>query len=364
MSVRCASAWTSARDPAPLLRQRARLAASAPDRRGTRWRTPVIPSSTPTLRLPPTSAGAYLRLLGASLAWGGGAIAVKYAVLAMPPVAMAFARYLIAAVILVGLLALARWRLPRRRDLPLLFLLGVTGIFGFAVPFNAGLQFTGAGEGSVLTAFSPFVSFLFAAWLLGDRLTIRRLAAGLLSLAGVVLLVASGPPATATSPNRLLGDLLVLVAAVNWGVYSVLVRLVQRRGVELLEMTTWSIVIGVVLMALALPVEPRPLDLSAIGPDVLVAVLYAGLVSSVLAYLWWNEGVRRIGPARASLFTNLNPVAAVGIAAVLFGERFTPLQAVGAALVIAGLIIVNVQTITLGRGSRRLMARSPRHLPK
>jgi drug/metabolite transporter (DMT)-like permease len=327
----------------------------------------MIPSPTPTLRLPPTgagAAGAYLRLLGASLAWGGGAIAVKYAVLAMPPVAMAFARYLIAAVILLLLLALARRRLPRRRDLPLLFLLGVTGIVGFAVPFNAGLQFTGAGEGSVLTAFSPFVSFLFAAWLLGDRLTVRRVAAGILSLAGVVLLVAGGPPATALSPNRPLGDLLVLVAAFNWGIYSVLVRLVQRRGVELLDMTTWSIVIGVFLMALALPVEPRPIDWSAIGPDVLVAVLYAGLVSSVLAYLWWNEGVRRIGPARASLFTNLNPVAAVIIAAVLFGERFTPLQAGGAALVIAGLVIANVQSTTVGRVTRRLTLRPPRHLPK
>ncbi|MCS6802654.1 MAG: DMT family transporter [Chloroflexota bacterium] len=299
-----------------------------------RWR--------PSLPREPGAAGAYLRLLGASLAWGGGAIAVKYAVLALPPVAMAFARYLIAVAILAALLALTRRRWPRRDDLPLLFLLGLTGVFGFAVPFNAGLQFTGAGEGSVLTAISPFVSFLFAAWLLGDRLTARRLVAGGISLGGVAVLVSGGPPATAISPNRVLGDLLVLIAAVNWGVYSVLVRLIQQRGVELLAMTTWSMIIGVALMALALPFEPRPIVWQALGPDVLAAVLYAGLVSSVLAYLWWNESVRRIGPARASLFTNLNPVVAVVIAAVLFGEWFTPLQAAGAALVIAGLVIANL----------------------
>ncbi|GIW05294.1 MAG: hypothetical protein KatS3mg060_0099 [Dehalococcoidia bacterium] len=322
----------------------------------------LLPSGTPLMRQPPTgrgTGGAYLRLLGAALAWGGGAIAVKYAVLAMPPVAMAFWRYLIAAVILVALLVLGRRSLPKLGDLPLLFLMGLTGIFGFAVPFNAGLQFTGAGEGSVLTAFSPFVSFLFAAWLVGDRLTVRRLAAGVISLAGVVLLVAGGPAATATSPNRLLGDLLVLVAAFNWGVYSVLVRLIQRRGVDLLDMTAWSIVVGVGLMALVLPFEPRSIEWSAIGPDVLLAVIYAGLISSVFAYLWWNEGVRRIGPARASLFTNLNPVAAVIIAAVVFGERFLPLQAAGAALVLAGLAIANVQPATVVRVSRRLTLRPP-----
>jgi drug/metabolite transporter (DMT)-like permease len=291
--------------------------------------------------------------VSASLAWGGGAIAVKYAVLAMPPLAMAVVRYAIAAVVLLALVALWRRGLPRRGDLPLLMLMGVTGIFGFAAPFNAGLQFTGAGEGSVLTAFSPFVSFLVAAWLLGDRLTVRRVVAGVVSLGGVALLVAGGPEATTTSPNRLLGDLLVLVAAFNWGVYSVLVRLAQRRGVDLLDMTAWSIMFGTVFLALALPFEPRPIVWSALGPDVALAVVYAGLVASVLAYLWWNEGVRRLGPSLASLFTNLNPVAAVAIAALLFGERFLPWQAVGATLVLTGLAVANLQPGAVARATRR-----------
>ncbi|MFN8533963.1 MAG: DMT family transporter [Dehalococcoidia bacterium] len=298
--------------------------------------------------------GAYARLSGAAFAWGGGAVAVKYAVTAMPPVTTAVARYLIAATILLTLLAVGRRPLPRRGDLPLLALMGFTGAFGFAIPFNIGLQFTGAGEGSVLTAFSPFISFVFAAWLLGDPLTMRRVTAGVISLVGVLLLVVGGPQPSDTGANRLVGDLLVLVAAFNWGVYSVLVRVIQRRGVELLDMTTWSVVFGVLLMALVAPFDSRPIVWSAIGPDVVLAVVYAGVVSTVLAYLWWNEGVRRIGPPRASLFTNLNPIVGIGIAAVLFGERFLPLQAVGTVLILSGLLIANLQPAAVARLSRRI----------
>jgi drug/metabolite transporter (DMT)-like permease len=233
----------------------------------------------------------------------------------------------------------------------LLALAGLTGVPGFAILFNVGLQYTGAGEGSVLTAFSPFVAIVAAAIILGEPLTLRRIGAGVVSLVGVFFLVLGGPQ-QAEGANRLLGDVLVLFAAFNWGLYSVLVRVLQQRGVGLLDMTAWSMILGVLMMVAVLPFEQRPNDWAAVTPDILAAVLYAAIFASVLAYIWWNEGVRRIGPQRASLFTNLNPIAAVTISAFLFGERFAALQAVGAALILTGLAVANVQPGAVARLSK------------
>ncbi|GIW12015.1 MAG: permease [Dehalococcoidia bacterium] len=306
------------------------------------------------MRQPPTGQGgmtAYLLLAGAALTWGGGAIAVKVAVAAIPPLMLVTARYGVAATVLSLLLVWQRRPLPRRRDLPLLLAMGLTGVVGFAAPFNAGLQFTGAGEGAILTALSPFVAMLLTAWWLREPVTLRRVVAGIVALVGVALLVLAGPAATAVGPNRGLGDLLVLAAAISWGTYSVLVRFAQRRGLSLLDTTAWTVIVGALISLPVLPFEPRPLTVAALELAVVGAVLYTGICASVMAYLAWNEGVRRIGPSRASLFNNVNPVAAAIISAVLFGERLTVLQLVGAVLVLSGLVVANLQPAALARAT-------------
>ncbi|MBI3965733.1 MAG: DMT family transporter [Chloroflexi bacterium] len=281
----------------------------------------------------------YLMLAGTAGLWGGSAIAVKLALPDLPPVTIAAARFATGAVTLVLLL---RWRgelsLPPARQIPIMLVLGLLGGLGFTGLYTYALQYTGAGEGSLIAALSPIVTVLVAAATIGERITGQKLVGTMLSFAGVAALVGFGP-VTGTGEHRLFGDLVMIAAALSWGSYSVVAR-VAMRETPMLHVSAYSVLVGAVGLAVVAAFEPqRVSDPLAIRWQTWLCVLYMGVPATALGYLWWNEGVRRIGASRAAAFSNLSPVSSVVGGYLMLGERFAPGQIVGAALVIAGLAL-------------------------
>jgi drug/metabolite transporter (DMT)-like permease len=280
---------------------------------------------------------AYVYVNFATLMWAGNMTLGRALRGQIGPLTLTAARVLIAAVLLL----LFFRRLPpadRRlgRDGPLLIGMALTGIVGFPILLYYALRFTTATNAALINGTGPLVTAALAAVLLSERLRVGQLAGAVLSLFGVALVIGMGVRGmVAGGVNR--GDLIMLLDAAIWGLYSIMGRVVMRNRSNLsaTAFATWF-ALPPLLVGAILEWQTNPPDLTPAG---FLGVLYIGVFAAFLAVVLWNEGVRRTGPSGAMAFYNMLPVFGALLGALFLGERLAPLQVAGAAFVVLGGLI-------------------------
>lgn len=238
-------------------------------------------------------------------------------------------------------LALIR-RLPpaeRRvgREWPYLLGMALTGVFAFPALLYLALQFTTASNASLINGTGPLMTAVLAAVLLHEKLRGFQLVGAVVSLVGVFLIIGgNGAVAGALIPN--IGDLIMLANVALWGLYSVLARFVTRsRGV--ISATAFSTWLALLFLYPAMFMEWRQTPPALNDPALLLTMLYIGAFPAFIAFLAWNEGVRRVGPSGAMVFYNMLPVFGALLGALFLGETLGLGQIAGGALVIGGGLI-------------------------
>ncbi len=285
----------------------------------------------------------YLLLAIPPLCWAGNFIVGRAVHADIPPLALTFWRWTVAAAVLAPLAAADGWRRRSsiRMHLGRLVLLALTGVALFQFAVYQGLRTTTAISGALIIATIPVVIPIVAFLLDGSRLS-RPQAAGIaVSFAGVMVIILKGEVGAIAHFALLPGDLWMLVAVVAWSLYSVVVR---NRPPELPPLTLLFAVVmlGLVMLAPGYAWEAAVRGGFRPTPSALLAIAYVGVFASVIAFVCWNEGVARIGAARAGLFIHLLPVFAAGLAILFLGERLHAYHIVGVVLVGAGLGLSSV----------------------
>lgn len=261
----------------------------------------------------------------------------KYSVAYLSPVSIGGWRFLLAGLTLLPLVGL-REGLDlsgiRRNIVPLFVMAGI-GISGFNLLLFYGLKLTSPVNGALIMALCPALITLLSALLTGDKIHSRQGAGLLLGLTGVAIVVSGGSIHALLSLSFQTGDLLVLLAALCWAIYSTIPKRFIH-GLQPLQVTVSTIVLGGLLMSSF--ASATTTDFLSVPPvGVIVAVLIMSLLGSVLAYLWWNDGVRQVGAAKAGVFMNLVPVFATLIGVAL-GQKVAGSQLLGAILVVGGVL--------------------------
>lgn len=272
------------------------------------------------------------------LIWGTNFSMIKISLVQIPPMAFAALRFTGAALVLWLIM---RWRegavsLPSR-SLWKLTWIGIVGNTFYQIFFTYGLSITTAANGALLIAIVPTLVALSGALLGIERLT-RNIGAGVaLAFLGVCLVVAARGGA-ALSLETIVGDLLMLGCAVSWTIYTLGVRTLAA-GISPLRITTMTMVTGVPgLLLLSIPDLLRN-DWLAVSPAAWGGLAYATLLGLVVAYVLWNNSVRLVGGNRTAIYGCAIPLVAALAAWLLLDERLVPLQGVGAALIVAGVLL-------------------------
>ena len=286
--------------------------------------------------------GVAVKLALVGVFWGAAYVAGRFVMGEMAPWTAIAVRFAIATVCLLTILALLpeKDRAVNRADLPGLVGLGLVGVLGFNLLFFLGLSSTGAVNATLVGAATPAVTALLAAFVLGERLRAAQWAGIGLSLAGAVAVITNGSLAAFLALSFNPGDLLIAAAGVAWAVYTVAGnRLFQRY--RPITVTAYTYVAAA---SLVLPLAAGSAAISGVQDLDLSgwtwgALLFLGTVSSVLGFIWWNEGVAVLGPSRTGIFNNLVPVSGLVLGSVLLGEAVTPVHLAGAGLVIAGVLL-------------------------
>ena len=279
-----------------------------------------------------------LLLLGMITVWAINFSVVKWAVTAIPPLQFNGVRFALASLAMLAAAKWRGWRLEfRPQDRWRLFGLGLMGNTLYQVLFILGISRTTAGNCAFILAFTPVV-VTAGEWLAGYRSLSRvGLFGVVLSCAGLAAVVL-GKQGLEIGGATLAGDVLVFLATLCWGAYTVLVvPLVNRYSSHGVTMATLlSGTPGLILIALpqAFSVEWQQVPLAA-----WLGLIYSGLLSIAAAYLIWNLAVQRVGGARTAAFSNLTPVLAALIGWVLLGETWRPIQTAGAAGVLLGVLL-------------------------
>jgi drug/metabolite transporter (DMT)-like permease len=170
-----------------------------------------------------------------------------------------------------------------------------------------------------------------------ERVSARAWLGIALSIAGIGLVVAGGS-AVAPGQSTLLGNGLVLLGSLCWAVFTVLLKPYMNR-VDGVQVSAATMAGG----ALALLVVASPsivaADWQTVAPSAWGAIAYSGIAGLVIAYLFWYRGVRVLGPTRTAMYVNLQPVFALLIAWIVLSEQPGTAQLLGAASVMAGLLL-------------------------
>lgn len=287
-----------------------------------------------------TFRGALYGLTAAAI-WGGMYVVSDQVLPIIPPFTLLSIRLVLGLIVLGIILANSRGdlRWPTRSEV--VKLLGV-GMAGFGI--SVGAQFVGtdlsnAVNGALVTSASPAFILIFAALLLREKLTLRRIAAVTLATLGVIVII--DPSKIDLSSSTFMGNIVLAVAAVTWGLFSVLVKRVSRNGADTLIVTFFGFAGGLLLTLPAAFIELPPRPIGTVDLNIILGILYLGIISTAGAMWLWNRAFALVEASTASLFFFAQPLVGA-LLGVLIGQPLTP-ALIGGGLLIALAVLLSVR---------------------
>jgi drug/metabolite transporter (DMT)-like permease len=276
--------------------------------------------------------------------WAANFIVVKAAIEQIPPVTFAFLRFGLAA---LTLLLLLRWRegriaLPRRDVLPILGL-GALGFGIYQILWSVALQDIPAGDSALLIATTPVITALLAVTNGADTLTRTKLLGSLVSFAGVGVIVSAGHGLSLGS--ALVGDVLTLVAALCWSIYTAFGAPILRRHSPL-RTTAWAMVGGSLVLALPGAWQAVGLDWGGVRSDAWAGLAFSAFLPAGVANVVVFNAIRLVGPTRITAYQFLVPFMAVLLGAVFLAEGVRVGQLLGGLVIVLGVMISRVDRVT------------------
>lgn len=286
----------------------------------------------------------YLLLTLTALFWSGNIVVGRGLRADVPPVALAFWRWVIALACTLPL-AWPHWRRQwpaLRKGWLAVLLLGLLGIGGYNTFAYVGLQYTTATNALLLNSFIPIVTIAISWAFLGKHLNRVEGLGVLVSLAGVATVVSQGDMGVLAGLRLNRGDLWLLLAVVTWALYTVGLHK-RPAGVHPALLMATLTVVGILSLAPAYAWElgwlggpGRHMSLHA---GSLAGVLYVGIIPSFIGFIFYNRGVAEVGANKASLFIHLMPVFGTLLSALFLGEVPHLYHGVGIALIFAGIYL-------------------------
>jgi drug/metabolite transporter (DMT)-like permease len=271
------------------------------------------------------------------LIWGVNFSVMKLAIAQMPALPFTAVRFTLASLLLW--LALRVIEGPGRlapAEMRRLVVLGVVGNTCYQLAFILGLAHTTATNSALIVATVPTVVAVIAGARGLERVTPRMWWGIGLGTLGVGLVIAAS--GIEFSTGTLHGDLLTVLAVFCWAGYTVGLRRLPD-GVSPLRVTTVTSIAGTPGLVLAGLPELLRLDWRTVAGTTWAALAYATLLSLVVAYLLWNRSVQAVGGTRTAIYMCVTPLVAAVAAWAMLGEQARPSQAVGAILIIAGVLL-------------------------
>lgn len=290
-------------------------------------------------------------LIGISLAvlatfiWSGNFIIARGVIKDIPPVTLAFYRWLTATIIILPFAwkyFFAELNVIKQRFLFFL-LAAATGVSMFnTFVYIAGHYSTAINMAILGTCTSPIISVILARIFLRERIPALRIIGMIVCISGILILLSNGNFQTLVAFKFTKGDWWILAAALTFAIYNTSVR--KKPGaIHPVNFLFAIFMLGTIILLPFYLFELKNEGGFAFNTFNLSAILYLGIGASVICFLIWNKAIVALGSGRTALFGNLIPVFSSIEAVFLLNEKITSIHIISFILVVAGLVIANLK---------------------
>jgi drug/metabolite transporter (DMT)-like permease len=289
-----------------------------------------------------------LMLLVTMLIWGSTFVVTKGINEQVPPFTLAFVRVTIGAVVLL----MCAWVRQARGGshspwsaLPwaAMITMGLIGVVLYYAVFNYSLVYTSASQGALVQSCIPAMTALVAVVWLREHASGLRWTGIALSMIGI-LIVFSGGGGDQSGPSALLGNVLMFVSAVLWGLYTSMAKRVANF--DPLQVTAGIICAGAVMLLPLAAFEVAAAGMPSIDLKGWAGLAYLGAGASGVAYMMYSAALKHVDASEAGVYTNLIPIVGV-ITGMMLGEPLSARAVVGGAVVLVGVWLTSRQPVPL-----------------
>ena len=289
------------------------------------------------------NASTHAKLLVVAIVWGLGWVAGRVAAREISPFTAGWVRYILAVgCFLIFLKVTKQWVLPNKKQWKLIVTIGFLSTFLYQAFFMYGMKWTAAGDASLMITFNPLFTAILAVPFLGEKFD-KRLGTGLiLAVSGVAVLAWYSPNVDIPVNERLLGDALIGLSALSWACTTILMKkaMTGEDAMSPLHLTVWSSVAG-----LAIQTPAALWELSQVGFPTDASVeawswlAFLAIFSTVLSYVWFADGIRKIGASKTSFYVYLVPIFGIFSGWLILDEKLGISLAISFILIAGGVYL-------------------------
>ncbi|HDR7913855.1 TPA: DMT family transporter [Bacillus wiedmannii] len=289
-----------------------------------------------------TILGAICLSLAASI-WGGMYVVSKYVLDFIPPLTLVWLRFIIAFVVLYFILKIAEKKKKkkvtiRKKDWLLFAWIGFIGYFISITCQFIGTKLSDAHTGSLVTSATPAFMVIFAASILKEKLTARRLLSTIIATIGVIIVIGWD----IEIGSYFIGTIILVGAAITWALLSIYVKIASARFSSLV-ITTYAIFFSLFFITPFMIWEFQSSSIEHMNVYVLLGVLYLGVVSTAGAFFLWNKGLELMDASIGSLFFFFQPIVGSLLGWLLLNETLSSNFFIGGILIICSVFITTFE---------------------
>ena len=283
----------------------------------------------------------HLKLFTVAVIWGFGWPAGRVVANDVLPFTASWIRYIIATLCFLAYLKLSKqWMFPSKSEWKILFLIVFFSTCVYQAFFMFGMQYTAAGDASLMITFNPIFTAILAVIFLKESMHWNLVTGLLMGITGVGILFYYSPNIDIDFVDRAIGDLLIAGAALAWACNTILMKKAMTETDEKsskplnpLELTVWSSVAGLILLTPIMAVETMTQGFVLPSADGWIGLVFLAIFSTVVAYVWFADGIIKIGASMSALYVYLVPPFGILGGYLLLDEKL------GLSLVFAFILI-------------------------
>ncbi|MDA1773918.1 DMT family transporter [Bacillus cereus] len=289
-----------------------------------------------------TILGAICLSLAASI-WGGMYVVSKYVLDFIPPLTLVWLRFIIAFVVLYFILKIAEKKqkkkvVIRKKDWLLFAWIGFIGYFISITCQFIGTKLSDAHTGSLVTSATPAFMVIFAALILKEKLTARRLLSTIIATIGVIIVIGWD----IKIGSYFIGTIILVGAAITWALLSIYVKIASIQFSSLV-ITTYAIFFSLFFITPFMIWELQTASIGTVNTYVILGVLYLGIVSTAGAFFLWNKGLELLDASIGSLFFFFQPIVGSLLGWLLLNETLNSNFFIGGILIICSVLITTFE---------------------
>ena len=289
----------------------------------------------------------HVKLIVVAAIWGFGWPAGRVVATELPPIGSAWVRYVMVVIMFLAYLKWSnQWILPSKTQWKHVAWIGLFSTFVYQSMFMYGMRYTAAGDASLMITFNPLFTAFLAVLFLGERMSWRLFGGLVLAFAGVAVLFLASPNTDIPEMERWIGNAFIAGAAFAWAASTIIMKRVMTdipedatAPLSPLHLTGWSSVIGLLILTPWAGIEALEANWTMPSVEAWAGILFLAVFSTVMAYVWFAEGIRVIGAGPSAFYIYLVPPFGILGGWLLLNEQLGTSLVVAFALIVGGVLL-------------------------